>query len=233
MEGQNVIYGRPLREREEPEVLPAFRSLSCPPAPSSRVLGQRKAKPRRPHLQRAAGAGGQSRERVRAARRRPLPGKQGEHQDSRGTGGAAAGFHRGAAEAPAGGPAGVCAAALHVPEPESERKGSECGGHEGRTWGYTGAAAGGGSPNKEVTSLKRSPTHLLQEPGAGMGEEAADTGVFNAPVINRFTRCASVRAEAYNPDEGDDAESRIIHPKTDDQKNRLQETWMESKCLKY
>ncbi|XP_029472137.1 cAMP-dependent protein kinase type II-beta regulatory subunit isoform X2 [Rhinatrema bivittatum] len=47
---------------------------------------------------------------------------------------------------------------------------------------------------------------------------------FIAPVINRFTRRASVCAEAYNPDEeDDDAESRIIHPKTDDQRNRLQE----------
>ncbi|KAM6137797.1 cAMP-dependent protein kinase type II-beta regulatory subunit [Pterocles gutturalis] len=46
----------------------------------------------------------------------------------------------------------------------------------------------------------------------------------SAPVINRFTRRASVCAEAYNPDEEeDDAESRIIHPKTDDQRNRLQE----------
>ncbi|XP_025914818.1 cAMP-dependent protein kinase type II-beta regulatory subunit [Apteryx rowi] len=45
-----------------------------------------------------------------------------------------------------------------------------------------------------------------------------------APAINRFTRRASVCAEAYNPDEEeDDAESRIIHPKTDDQRNRLQE----------
>nr|XP_010296552.1 PREDICTED: cAMP-dependent protein kinase type II-beta regulatory subunit-like [Balearica regulorum gibbericeps] len=34
----------------------------------------------------------------------------------------------------------------------------------------------------------------------------------------------SVCAEAYNPDEEeDDTESRIIHPKTDDQRNRLQE----------
>ncbi|XP_035405367.1 cAMP-dependent protein kinase type II-beta regulatory subunit isoform X1 [Cygnus olor] len=45
-----------------------------------------------------------------------------------------------------------------------------------------------------------------------------------SPVINRFTRRASVCAEAYDPDEEeDDAESRIIHPKTDDQRNRLQE----------
>ncbi|KAF3819029.1 hypothetical protein GH733_013179 [Mirounga leonina] len=38
------------------------------------------------------------------------------------------------------------------------------------------------------------------------------------------TLLGSVCAEAYNPDEEeDDAESRIIHPKTDDQRNRLQE----------
>ncbi|KAK2114510.1 hypothetical protein P7K49_008776 [Saguinus oedipus] len=63
---------------------------------------------------------------------------------------------------------------------------------------------------------------------AGDGEEEevapADAGVFNAPIINRFTRHASVWAEAYNPDEeDDDAESKIIQPKTDDQRDRFQE----------
>ncbi|XP_039210405.1 cAMP-dependent protein kinase type II-beta regulatory subunit isoform X1 [Crotalus tigris] len=55
------------------------------------------------------------------------------------------------------------------------------------------------------------------------GEEEEEEE-FAAPVINRFTRRASVCAEAYNPDEeDDDTESRVIHPKTDDQRNRLQE----------
>ncbi|XP_025902203.1 cAMP-dependent protein kinase type II-beta regulatory subunit [Nothoprocta perdicaria] len=55
-------------------------------------------------------------------------------------------------------------------------------------------------------------------------EEAAAAAAFPAPTINRFTRRASVCAEAYNPDEEeDDTETRIIHPKTDDQRNRLQE----------
>ncbi|KAL0623500.1 cAMP-dependent protein kinase type II-beta regulatory subunit [Plecturocebus cupreus] len=63
---------------------------------------------------------------------------------------------------------------------------------------------------------------------AGDGEEEevapADARAFNAPVINQFTRHASVCAEAYNPDEeDDDAESKIIPPKSDDQRNRLQE----------
>ncbi|XP_039618089.1 cAMP-dependent protein kinase type II-beta regulatory subunit-like [Polypterus senegalus] len=46
----------------------------------------------------------------------------------------------------------------------------------------------------------------------------------NAPVINRFTRRASVCAEAFNPDdEEEDTEPRVIHPKSDEQRNRLQE----------
>ncbi|XP_061845040.1 cAMP-dependent protein kinase type II-beta regulatory subunit isoform X2 [Colius striatus] len=65
-----------------------------------------------------------------------------------------------------------------------------------------------------------------QFPGKGPPPRPALEGRSDAsaPAINRFTRRASVCAEAYNPDEEeDDAESRIIHPKTDDQRNRLQE----------
>ncbi|KAM4678090.1 cAMP-dependent protein kinase type II-beta regulatory subunit [Discoglossus pictus] len=55
-------------------------------------------------------------------------------------------------------------------------------------------------------------------------EDDDDEEEFIAPVINRFSRRASVCAEAYNPDdEDDDTETRVIHPKTDDQRNRLQE----------
>ncbi|XP_061418852.1 cAMP-dependent protein kinase type II-alpha regulatory subunit-like [Lethenteron reissneri] len=51
-----------------------------------------------------------------------------------------------------------------------------------------------------------------------------DESDFEAPVISRFTRRASVCAEAYNPDEEEeDTEARVIHPKTDEQRNRLQE----------
>lgn len=40
----------------------------------------------------------------------------------------------------------------------------------------------------------------------------------------RLSRC-SVCAEAYNPDEDDDndAEPRVVHPKTDEQRRRLQD----------
>ncbi|KAM7323116.1 hypothetical protein ACRRTK_017222 [Alexandromys fortis] len=105
---------------------------------------------------------------------------------------------------------------------ENERKGAARFGHEGRTWGDAGAAVGGGTPSKGV-NFAEEPMRSDSENGEEE-EEAAEAGAFNAPVINRFTRRASVCAEAYNPDEEeDDAESRIIHPKTDDQRNRLQE----------
>ncbi|KAK6314943.1 cAMP-dependent protein kinase type II-beta regulatory subunit [Coregonus clupeaformis] len=46
---------------------------------------------------------------------------------------------------------------------------------------------------------------------------------FVAPVINRFLRRTSVCAEAFNPEEEEDKEPRITHPKTDEQRHRLQE----------
>ncbi|XP_077181061.1 cAMP-dependent protein kinase type II-alpha regulatory subunit [Paroedura picta] len=54
-------------------------------------------------------------------------------------------------------------------------------------------------------------------------DEESDSD-FEPPVINRFNRRVSVCAEAFNPDEEDDeAEARIVHPKTDEQRCRLQE----------
>ncbi|XP_062978150.1 cAMP-dependent protein kinase type II-alpha regulatory subunit isoform X1 [Elgaria multicarinata webbii] len=47
---------------------------------------------------------------------------------------------------------------------------------------------------------------------------------FEPPVINRFNRRVSVCAEAFNPDDDDeDTEPRVVHPKTDEQRCRLQE----------
>ncbi|XP_039881978.1 endoplasmin [Simochromis diagramma] len=55
-------------------------------------------------------------------------------------------------------------------------------------------------------------------------EDDDDDEEFIAPVINRFIRRASVCAEAFNPDEDDeDKEPRVTHPKTDEQRQRLQE----------
>nr|XP_013804124.1 PREDICTED: cAMP-dependent protein kinase type II-alpha regulatory subunit [Apteryx mantelli mantelli] len=45
-----------------------------------------------------------------------------------------------------------------------------------------------------------------------------------SPVINRYNRRVSVCAEAFNPDEEEeDTEPRVVHPKTDEQRCRLQE----------
>ncbi|XP_029103287.1 cAMP-dependent protein kinase type II-beta regulatory subunit-like [Scleropages formosus] len=56
-------------------------------------------------------------------------------------------------------------------------------------------------------------------------EEDDDEEEFVAPVINRFIRRASVCAETFNPDdeEEEDKEPRITYPKTDEQRQRLQE----------
>ncbi|KAM8930902.1 cAMP-dependent protein kinase type II-alpha regulatory subunit isoform 2-T2 [Pelodytes ibericus] len=55
-------------------------------------------------------------------------------------------------------------------------------------------------------------------------DEEDDDSDFEPPVINRFNRRVSVCAEAFNPDEEDeDTEPRVVHPKTDEQRCRLQE----------
>ncbi|KAJ8261860.1 hypothetical protein GJAV_G00159290 [Gymnothorax javanicus] len=55
-------------------------------------------------------------------------------------------------------------------------------------------------------------------------DEDDDDEDFVAPVINRFVRRPSVCAEAFNPDDDEeDKEPRITHPKTDEQRQRLQE----------
>ncbi|XP_022601439.1 cAMP-dependent protein kinase type II-alpha regulatory subunit-like isoform X2 [Seriola dumerili] len=53
-------------------------------------------------------------------------------------------------------------------------------------------------------------------------EEEEDT---IKPTTGKYNRRVSVCAEAYNPDddEDDDAEPRVVHPKTDEQRRRLQD----------
>ncbi|XP_063073167.1 cAMP-dependent protein kinase type II-alpha regulatory subunit-like isoform X2 [Engraulis encrasicolus] len=59
----------------------------------------------------------------------------------------------------------------------------------------------------------------------GSDGEENDEDEFVAPVINRFNRRKSaVSAEPYDPDnEGADRDPAVIHPKTDEQRNRLSE----------
>lgn len=60
-----------------------------------------------------------------------------------------------------------------------------------------------------------------------VGESDTDSDEVNleVPAPSRFTRRVSVCAEAYNPDdeEEEDADPRVVHPKTDEQRHRLQE----------
>ncbi|ELR46381.1 cAMP-dependent protein kinase type II-alpha regulatory subunit [Bos mutus] len=61
---------------------------------------------------------------------------------------------------------------------------------------------------------------------AGQGEQTGSyhRGVSQVPIPGRFDRRVSVCAETYNPDEEEeDTDPRVIHPKTDQQRCRLQE----------
>lgn len=59
---------------------------------------------------------------------------------------------------------------------ENERKGAARFGHEGRTWGDAGAAAGGGTPSKGVNFAEEP---MRSDSENGEEEEAAEAGAFN------------------------------------------------------
>ncbi|XP_032895597.1 cAMP-dependent protein kinase type II-beta regulatory subunit [Amblyraja radiata] len=72
----------------------------------------------------------------------------------------------------------------------------------------------------------RSPrtVNFADEPMQTDSEDDEDDEEFEAPVKIRLTRRPSVCAEPFNPDEEEeDAESWVIHPKTDEQRRRLQD----------
>ncbi|KAJ8257219.1 hypothetical protein GJAV_G00183190 [Gymnothorax javanicus] len=64
----------------------------------------------------------------------------------------------------------------------------------------------------------------MQTESNGDDEDEDDDSDFEPPPPSRFNRRVSVCAEAYNPDEEEeDSEPRVVHPKTDEQRCRLQE----------
>ncbi|XP_077423952.1 cAMP-dependent protein kinase type II-beta regulatory subunit [Vanacampus margaritifer] len=100
------------------------------------------------------------------------------------------------------------------------RDGDEDGGEPPtQPHGARRAAAGVGKAVNFVDEAMQ----IDSENGLGDDDDKDDDD-FQAPIINRFIRRASVCAEAFNPEEDDDdKEPRVAHPKTDEQRQRLQE----------
>ncbi|KAM8892676.1 cAMP-dependent protein kinase type II-beta regulatory subunit isoform 1-T1 [Spinachia spinachia] len=79
-------------------------------------------------------------------------------------------------------------------------------------------------PGKAVNFIDEAMQIDSENGGEEDDDDEDEDEEFIAPVINRFIRRASVCAEAFNPDDEDeDKEPWVIHPKTDDQRQRLQE----------
>ncbi|XP_072537651.1 protein kinase, cAMP-dependent, regulatory, type II, alpha A [Salminus brasiliensis] len=64
----------------------------------------------------------------------------------------------------------------------------------------------------------------MQTESNGDEDDDEDDSDFEPPPISRFNRRVSVCAEPLNPDDDEeDSEPRVVHPKTDEQRCRLQE----------
>ncbi|XP_029290812.1 protein kinase, cAMP-dependent, regulatory, type II, alpha A [Cottoperca gobio] len=65
----------------------------------------------------------------------------------------------------------------------------------------------------------------MQTESNGDDDDDDEDSDFEPPPPSRFNRRVSVCAEAFNPDEEEeDTEPRVVHPKTDEQRCRLQES---------
>uniref|UniRef100_A0A8C3AMF6 cAMP-dependent protein kinase type II-alpha regulatory subunit n=1 Tax=Cyclopterus lumpus TaxID=8103 RepID=A0A8C3AMF6_CYCLU len=65
----------------------------------------------------------------------------------------------------------------------------------------------------------------MQTESNGDDDDDDEDSDFEPPPPSRFNRRVSVCAEAFNPDDDDeDTEPRVVHPKTDEQRCRLQES---------
>ncbi|XP_036189519.1 cAMP-dependent protein kinase type II-alpha regulatory subunit [Myotis myotis] len=83
------------------------------------------------------------------------------------------------------------------------------------------------APDPGPPSARPSASQELEELGPSVPEtesESEEEDEVDVPPPSRYDRRVSVCAEAYNPDdEEEDTEPRVIHPKSDEQRCRLQE----------
>ncbi|XP_076133207.1 protein kinase, cAMP-dependent, regulatory, type II, alpha A [Alosa pseudoharengus] len=84
--------------------------------------------------------------------------------------------------------------------------------------------AGSGIPAKSGGKGVMFDGEPMQTESNGDEDDEDDDSDFEPPPPSRYNRRVSVCAEAFNPDEEEeDTEPRIVHPKTDEQRCRLQE----------
>ncbi|KAK2144375.1 hypothetical protein LSH36_763g01025 [Paralvinella palmiformis] len=79
--------------------------------------------------------------------------------------------------------------------------------------------------SRDSRKAKKIPMYIIVDDDTDAGEPDCDNFKPRTQKQNKFGRRHSVSAERYNPedDSDDDGEQRIIHPKTDEQRERLLE----------
>lgn len=79
-------------------------------------------------------------------------------------------------------------------------------------------------PLKRDSDVSLNPDYYPTENGDDRRSSHDSDDEMPEPPLNRFTRRKSVFAEAYDPEEDDDDGERIIHAKSDEQRQRLSES---------
>ena len=77
--------------------------------------------------------------------------------------------------------------------------------------------------SRDSKKTKKIPMYIIVDDDDDVGEPDPDRFKPKTQKQNRFGRRHSVSAERYDPEDDDDDDERVVHPKTDDQRERLSE----------